>query len=211
MRTFSRILILAPHTDDGELGCGGSISKFLEEKKHVFYAAFSIAEKSVPPEFPKDILESEFRKATGVLGIDKDNLTIYRHEVRTFSYHRQEILEDIIALKNEIKPDLIFIPSLADLHQDHKVIAEEGVRAFKASTVLGYEQPWNNISFNASCLIRLEERHISKKIEALECYKTQKNRDYMNEEFIKSLARTRGVQIGTRYAEAFEVIRWVID
>jgi len=211
MEAFSRVLVLAPHTDDGELGCGGTIARLLEEKKQVFYTAFSIAEKSVPPEFPSNILETEVKKATDALGIKENNLIIKHYEVRTFPYHRQEILEDIVSLRKEIKPALIFMPSLADLHQDHKVIAEEGARAFKASTVLCYEQPWNNLSFGTSCLVRLEERHISKKIEALKCYGTQKNRDYMSEEFIRGLARTRGVQIGTRYAEAFEVVRWVIN
>ena len=210
-KPFSKVLVLAPHTDDGELGCGGTIARFLDEGKQVFYAAFSIAEKSVPPDYPKNILESELREAMRVLGIKEENIFVYKYEVRTFSYHRQEILEDIISLKNKLKPDLILMPSLSDLHQDHRVIAEEGLRAFKAFTILGYEQPWNNIGFNTTSLVPLQESHISKKIAALNCYKTQQNRGYMSQEFIRSLARTRGVPIGAEYAEAFEVVRWVIN
>ena len=108
-----------------------------------------------------------------------------------------------------MQPDLVFIPSPNDLHQDHKVIAEEGIRAFKKSTILGYEMPWNNISFNTISFIPLEERHIKKKIDALRCYETQRYRSYLSEDFIRSLARTRGTQIEVEYAEAFEVIRWV--
>lgn len=210
MQSFSRVLVIAPHTDDGELGCGGSIVKFLEQGTEVYYAAFSVAEKSVPPGFPKNALEIELKNATKVLGIGSRNLAIYRYEVRTFSYHRQEILEDIIALRNDLKPDVVFIPSLNDLHQDHKVIAEEGVRAFRKSAILSYEEPWNNMSFNTASFIILGERHVQKKVEALKHYETQKHRSYFNEEFIRSLARTRGTQIETEYAEAFEVIRWVI-
>ena len=206
---FSRVLILAPHTDDGELGCGGTIARFVEEGKEVYYAAFSVAEKSVPEGFPKNILETEVRKAMKILGVSESNLLIYKYEVRTFSYHRQEILEDIISLRKELQPDLVFIPSPNDLHQDHKVIAEEGIRAFKKSTILGYEMPWNNISFNTISFIPLEERHIKKKIDALRCYETQRYRSYLSEDFIRSLARTRGTQIEVEYAEAFEVIRWV--
>ena len=206
---FSVILILAPHTDDGELGCGGTIARFVEEGKEVYYAAFSVAEKSVPEGFPKNILKTEVRKAMKILGVPESNLLIYRYEVRTFSYHRQEILEDIISLRKELQPDLVFIPSPNDLHQDHKVIAEEGIRAFKKSTILGYEMPWNNISFNTISFIPLEERHIRKKIDALRCYETQRYRSYLSEDFIRSLARTRGTQIEVEYAEAFEVIRWV--
>jgi len=206
---FSRVLILAPHTDDGELGCGGTIARFVEDGKEVYYAAFSVAEKSVPEGFPKNILEIEVRKAMKVLGVSESDLLIYKYEVRTFSYHRQEILEDIISLRKELQPDLVFIPSPNDLHQDHKVMAEEGIRAFKKSTILGYEMPWNNISFNTISFIPLEERHIKKKIDALRCYETQRYRSYLSEDFIRSLARTRGTQIEVEYAEAFEVIRWV--
>ena len=207
---FLRVLILAPHTDDGELGCGGTIARFVEDGKEVYYAAFSVAEKSVPEGFPRNILEIEVRKAMKILGVSESNLLIYKYEVRTFSYHRQEILEDIISLRKGLQPDLVFIPSPNDLHQDHKVIAEEGIRAFKKSTILGYEMPWNNISFNTISFIPLEERHIRKKIDALRCYETQRYRSYLSEDFIRSLARTRGTQIEVEYAEAFEVIRWVL-
>jgi len=78
------------------------------------------------------------------------------------------------------------------------------------ATLLGYEEPWNNISFNTSSFVPLEERHVRKKIDALKEYKTQMYRNYLNEDFIKGLAKTRGVQINKEYAEAFEVIRWVI-
>ena len=207
---FRRVLVLAPHTDDGELGCGGTISKFIEDGKEVFYAAFSVAEKSVPDGYPKNILETELKKATKILGILDKNIYIYRYEVRTFSYHRQKILEDILSLRNELKPDLVLIPSLNDLHQDHKVVAEEGLRAFKKFSMLGYEQPWNNISFNTLSFVQLEKRHIDKKVMALKCYETQKYRTYLNEKFLRSLAITRGTQIEVEYAETFEVVRWVL-
>ncbi|MCD6211141.1 MAG: PIG-L family deacetylase [Methanophagales archaeon] len=207
---FSKLLIIAPHTDDGELGCGGTIARFIEEGKEVYYAAFSVAEKSVPEGFPKNELEIEVKRAMKVLGVPENNLFIYRYEVRTFSYYRQDILEDLVKLKKELEPTLIFIPSLNDLHQDHKTIAEEGCRAFKTATLLGYEEPWNNISFKTSSFVPLEKRHIKKKIDALKEYKTQRYRSYLNEDFIRGLAKTRGTQINKDYAEAFEVIRWII-
>lgn len=206
----SKILVIAPHTDDGELGCGGTIAKFVEEGKEVYYAAFSVAEKSVPDGFSKNELEIEVRRAINILGVPKDNLLIYKYEVRTFSYHRQDILDDLVNLKKELNPKLIFIPTLNDLHQDHKTIAEEGCRVFKMETLLGYEEPWNNISFNTSAFVPLEDRHVKKKVNALKEYKTQKYRSYLNEDFIRSLAKTRGTQINKEYAEAFEVIRWIL-
>ncbi|MEM2175060.1 MAG: PIG-L deacetylase family protein [Candidatus Micrarchaeia archaeon] len=207
---FRVIVVLAPHTDDGELGCGGSIVKLLEEGKEVYYVAFSTAETSVPEGFPKNILELEVREATRILGISPSNLIVYKYEVRKLNYVRQEILEELVKIRKEINPDLIFMPSSYDIHQDHQTVAMEGIRAFKRSSILGYELPWNNIRFNTQAFIKLEKRHIIRKIEALKAYKSQSHRDYLKDEFMWSLARTRGVQIGVEYAEAFEVIRWLI-
>jgi len=208
-----KILVLAPHTDDLEFGCGGTIAKLSEPDRNneIYCAAFSACKISVRSEFPEDILITEIKAASKILNIPEENLILFDYNVRTFNYKRQEILDDILKLKYKIVPDLVFIPSLNDLHQDHFTIAQEGFRAFKFSSLLSYELPWNNLSFNTASFVRLENRHIEKKIEAIKEYKSQAHRSYANEEFIKSLARTRGVQINCHYAECFEVIRWIID
>ena len=207
---FDKILILAPHTDDGEFGCGASIAKFIEEGTNVFYAAFSLAEESVPSKFPRNILEKEVKAATKKLGIKPQNLLLFKYSVRHFAYKRQEILEDLVKLNKKIKPDLVFMPCLQDLHQDHSTIAIEGLRAFKKTSILGYEIPWNNINFATQCFIIFKEMHFKKKLNALDCYNSQKSKSYASEEFIRSLAITRGTQIGQKYAEVFEVMRWII-
>ncbi|MEO7988838.1 MAG: PIG-L deacetylase family protein [Chryseolinea sp.] len=206
---FRNVLVLAPHTDDGELGAGGTIAKLIESQATVYYAAFSTAEKSVPDGFPKDILKTEVKNATFKLGIDSSNLLIYNYEVRKLNYVRQEILEKLIDLRKQIDPDLVLLPSLNDIHQDHSTVAQEGLRAFKQKTILGYELIWNNLTFSTSCFVKLDASHIEKKCQALKEYKSQQHRDYISEEFVRSLAKTRGVQIGSDYAEAFEVIRLI--
>ena len=202
--------MLSPHTDDAELGCGGSIAKFLEEGKDVYYVALSSCEKSVPPEYPPDILKKEVKKATRALGIKEENLILYDFPVRDFPEHRQKILDTLIEIRERIKPEIVFTPSSYDTHQDHITVMKETLRAFKKCTILGYEQPWNNITFNTLAFIPLREEHIQKKIDALKCYETQKYRKYLNPEFIRGLANTRGTQLEEKYAEAFEVIRWVL-
>ena len=102
------------------------------------------------------------------------------------------------------------MPSLNDIHQDHSTIAQEGLRAFKNTTILGYELIWNNLTFNTTSFVKLDKKHIQAKCSALKEYKSQGIRDYMSEEFIFALAKTRGVQIGAEFAESFEVIRFVI-
>ena len=81
-------------------------------------------------------------------GIDKEHLFILDYPVREFTSHRQDILDDMIKIGNRLNPDYVFAPSLNDVHQDHHVIAEEAIRAFKKTTLFAYEVPWNNLQFN---------------------------------------------------------------
>ncbi len=205
-----KVIILAPHTDDGELGCGATIAKILEEGAQVHYVALSTAEESVPEGFPKNRLEIEVREATKKLGIPEENLFVLQHQVRKLNYVRQEILESLIEIRNKVKPDMVFLPSSKDIHQDHITVTQEGIRAFKFSTILGYELIWNNLSFSTDCFIRVTKEQVDKKIEALACYETQDGKNYMDPDFIRSLAKIRGTQIGSDFAEAFELIRWII-
>lgn len=204
-----RILILAPHTDDGELGCGGTISKLSTDGAVVYYAAFSDSKKSLAATLPPDTLRMECKKATAILGIKESNLFFFDFDVRTFPSHRQEILDEMVKLNKTIQPDLVFAPAVSDVHQDHGVIHFESLRAFKYSSLLGYELPWNNSSFNTQCFIKLSEKHIQTKLLALNAYESQSKRNYFTEDFIKSLATVRGLQANTKYAEAFEVYKLI--
>jgi len=210
VHTFENVLVLAPHTDDAEFACGGTISRFIESGVRVHCVAFSAAEESVPAGLPKDVLRAEMVKAMAVLGVGESSLEILTYPVRHFPQHRQSILEDLVRLARSRNPDLVLLPSTHDTHQDHKVISEEGFRAFKRTTILGYEVPWNNLTFVTNCFVSLEPRHAEKKLAALKCYYSQLGRDYIDEDFIRSLLRTRGGQMGGRYAEAFEVVRWLV-
>jgi LmbE family N-acetylglucosaminyl deacetylase len=211
LKFFKTVMVLAPHTDDGELGSGGCITRLIESGATVYYLAFSTAQKSVPSNFPSNILKTEVLNATEKLGISKGNVILYDYEVRRLNYFRQEILENLIDIRQNISPDLVLVPSLKDIHQDHSTVAQEALRAFKQTTILGYELIWNNLSFNTNVFVKLNHHHIQKKCDSLKEYKSQSHREYMSEEFIFSLAKARGVQIGSTYAESFEVIRWVIN
>ncbi len=204
------ILVLAPHTDDGELGCGATLARALSEGSSVHYVAFSTAEASVPLGFPRNQLEIEVREATAILGIPQQQLIVYKYEVRKLNYIRQEILEQLVHLRSMLSPDLVFLPSSQDIHQDHLVVAQEGLRAFKQCSILGYELIWNNRSFDADCFVPVTEAQVDRKIEALQAYKTQAGKTFMQSDFLKAMARVRGTQIGVPFAEAFEVVRWIV-
>jgi N-acetylglucosamine malate deacetylase 1 len=209
IEAWRRVLVLAPHTDDGEFGCGGTMARLVESGVDVRYVAFSIATKSLPDGFPPDTLAREVREATLEIGIPSERLMVHDFEVRAFPGHRQEILEMLIDLWAEWPPDAVLQPSLGDIHQDHQVIAAEGLRAFKRTTVLGYEIPWNTLNFNYQAYVSLEQRHVERKVAALARYESQQHRNYANEEYIWNLARTRGINVGRDLAEVFEVYRVV--
>ena len=209
MLSNKTVLVLAPHTDDGELGCGGAIAKLIDQGSKVFYVAFSTAEASVPAGFPRNQLAVEVKFATEKLGIPPDQLFVYKYQVRKLNYMRQEILEELIRLRPFVQPDIVFLPSSRDIHQDHMTIHKEGIRAFKRSTILGYELIWNNLSFSTDCFIEINRSQLDRKIEALKAYKTQEGKAYMDAKFIESMAIVRGKQIEVPYAEAFEAIRLI--
>lgn len=209
IEAWRRVLVLAPHTDDGEFGCGGTMARLVDAGADVRYVAFSIATKSLPPGFAPDTLAREVREATAELGIPAEHLIVHDFDVRTFPDHRQEILELLIDLAGEFRPDAVLMPCLRDMHQDHQVIAAEGLRAFKRTTVLGYEIPWNLIEFAGHVYVTLDRPHVERKVAALERYASQQHRNYANAEYIWNLARTRGINVGRELAEAFEVYRIV--
>src|SRR5256885_1954892 len=103
------------------------MARLADAGAEIRYVAFSIATKSLPEGFPPDTLAREVREATAELGIPPDKLTVHDFDVRTFPTRRQDILELLIALWEEWRPDAVFQPSLHDVHQDHQVVAAEGL------------------------------------------------------------------------------------
>ena len=206
---LARVLVLAPHTDDAELGCGGTLSRLVELKHDVSVAVFSIASDSLPAELPRDTLKHEFLDSMRVLGIPSGNALVREYPVRRLSEYRQSILEELVVLRKEIAPDVVFLPCNQDTHQDHQVIHTEGVRAFKNRSLLGYELPWNTFDFGPQLIVGLEDRHMECKWSMLQAYDSQMvlGRQYFSRDLIYGLARVRGAQANKEFGEGFQVIR----
>lgn len=210
-KSFDRVLVMSPHPDDGEVSAGGTIARFVDEGKEIYYAAFSNCEKSIPDHCSKDILKEECLAATKELGIPKSNVNFFNFEVREFPRFRQEILDSIIRIGREIQPNLVITPSSFDTHQDHHIIHVESLRAFKKSSAIwGMEHPWNNLNFRTEIFVELDESFIQNKISALKKYNSQSFRTYFDENYIRASAFTRGTMIDIKYAEVFECVREII-
>lgn len=209
LSSFARVLVLCAHTDD-EFGCAGTILRLVEAGARVRYLALSRCEDSVPEGLPPDVLERECRVCTERLGIAREDVQVLDFRVRYFPTVRQEILETLVRVNREYRPDLVLIPSSFDTHQDHATLFQEGFRAFKHASVLGYELPQNLISFDNSAFVELSEADLRRKVEALSAYESQGFRTYSSREFIYGLAKVRGVQCNSEFAEAFESVRLIL-
>lgn len=200
---FERVLVLSPHTDDAELGAGGTISRLIEEGSRVNYVAFSA---------PHEALRGECARALKMLR-SKNNgasLSILKFERRKFHENRQEILQWLYDFNEENGPDLVLTPSRADAHQDHRTITNEVIRCFKKSSIFGYILRWNCVMIKEDVTVQLEDRHVRAKIAALGQYLSQSSRPYFDPEYQRFEAYVRGLGCPSHFAEAFEMIRLVI-
>lgn len=204
----SRVLALGGHTDDIELGCGATLSRFRRQGAEVAVAAFSRAELSRPKGTPEDILEQEFRSAMTQLGVNDDQVHCFRYPVRTMAAHRQEILDALIRLRREVDPDLVITMSQHDTHQDHEVISAESVRAFRSRGLIAYQSPWNQRQTATPLFIEVTPDDFRMKMQMLQEYRTQTElgRPYMRQEYVEASLRFYGQQAGLDMAEAFEIL-----
>jgi len=162
----------------------------------------------LPPEVSSYTRVRECREAGKILGVDK--LVVSDFPVRQFERYRQSILETLIKIDGWYKPNFIFTPSINDNHQDHITIAKEARRAFRYKTIYGYRGLSNDLHTLPTMFCAINKRDLKLKLTAVDCYKSQSNKLYMKKEYIVGLAIVAGAQIGKRFAESFEILRYVI-
>lgn len=196
--TFKHILVLSPHTDDAELGCGGMLAKYDCRKTVVAFSR------------PKDCKEQITEEWKNALSLLECEFELRNFPIREMQSHRQQILDNLIDLRDKYEPDAVLIPASTDTHQDHEVIANEAKRAFKGCTILGYELPWNHYEFTNTGYVELSKCNMDAKWQALQCYQSQSERPYFDREHVYGLGRVRGVQCKAPYGEAFEVVRVIL-
>ncbi|MDH4330672.1 MAG: PIG-L family deacetylase [Candidatus Moranbacteria bacterium] len=199
------ILAIAPHLDDIELGCFGTLHQLSSHNK-IYYFSLS---------FPRDCDQSEFiknrvQKSLKLLSTPHENLITHDFDSRDLNKSRPEILQNFYDLNKKINPDIIFVPSSADVHQSHQVAHEEALRIFKNKTILGYELPWNNFTFIPDIFFKLRKEDIDAKNKAITFFPSHGKDSFFENGIIQDLARLRGKQIGAELAESFELIRMVI-
>lgn len=207
-----KIVAVGAHPDDIELACGGTLA-YAKENGHEVYMVIitGASSKDHNDNYIRtdEEAKSEQVQAAKVLGVD--NLYILGFEDMSVPYSK-ELVSSLDKIINEIDPDVIFTHFVFDTHQDHIRTAQSTLSAArKQNTILLYE-PINPsgrgyIPFRAQVYFDITST-IDKKLDSLKAHKSQYSKYGDNWiESIKARAKFRGFEIGSEYAECFELVR----
>ncbi len=197
-----KILFFGAHPDDIEIGCGALISHIAGQTE-VLCVTLSDNQKNP---LLKNVV-AEHYNSMAVLGIQKEQSILSTFETRRFQQFRQEILEYMISFKQSFNPDIVFLHTKSDLHQDHSTVTEEGLRAFRGTTVLGYDVIRSSYGFFPHFLIEVNEMDVQKKVNSLAEYKTYAGKYYFDPELTRSILIKNGALAERKYAEGFDILR----
>jgi LmbE family N-acetylglucosaminyl deacetylase len=194
-------LCLGAHSDDIEIGCGGTILKLIGNMKDlVFYwVVFSADERR----------KQEASESANVLLRNATEKTVVIKDFRDgfFPYVGGEIKEYFETLKQAFSPDLIFTHYRNDLHQDHRIISELTWNTFRDHFILEYEIPkYDGDLGSPNVLVYVDDETCKRKIRHIvDTFRTQTENQWFTEETLKAILRLRGIESNspTGYAEGF--------
>lgn len=199
-----RVLFLGAHPDDIELGCGALLHHIVGQTDVL---CVTLSDNHSNPHLKN--VKDEHYKSMSVLGMPKDKVILGPFTTRVFQNARQDILEYFLKLRKDFGPDLIFVHSKQDVHQDHNTMTDEALRAFRGITVLGFDVVRSSYGFFPHFLVEVTEEDVNKKIAALSQYETYRDRYYFNSELTRSIMLRHGALAERQFAEGFDILRIV--
>ena len=197
-----RILFLGAHPDDIELGCGALIAHIAKKTE---IHCITLSDNKINPSL-RNLLDEHFQSLK-VLGVPRERIIIGSFETRRFPQARQEILEYLIELNRKIEPDIVFVHTQADLHQDHATVTLETLRAFRGTSIFGYDVIRSSYGFFPTFLAEVEEKDVELKLKALAEYDTYNNKYYFKPEVTRATLIRHGAIAERPYAEGFDILR----
>jgi LmbE family N-acetylglucosaminyl deacetylase len=201
-----KVLFIGAHPDDIELGCGALIAN-IAKRSEVLCVTLSDNQKN--PAL-KHIVEEHYR-SMAILGVPRDHDRVEPFETRCFPHDRQEILEYLFQLNRQFRPDIVFAHTKADIHQDHNVVTEEALRAFRGTTLLGFDALRSSYGFFPHFLVEVSEQDATRKIQALMEYKTYDEKYYFDPDVLRATLIRHGALAERPFAEGFDILRIVGD
>jgi len=223
VKNKKRVLVVAPHPDDETLGVGGTIAKYSAQGDEVFVLMVS---GHLPPIYSRKAYEetvSEAYSAFSVLGVEKSEfLEIPATMIGDQPLH--EVNARISKVVNDFNPHIVLCP-YPDRHIDHRLVFDsvmvatrpvgvgkdiEIVAAYETLSETHWNAPHIEPNFTPNWVVDISD-HISKKLNALECYKSQISEfpGPRSIEAVEALAKFRGTQAGFGYGEGFHIVRMI--
>jgi LmbE family N-acetylglucosaminyl deacetylase len=195
------VLLIGAHSDDVEIGCGGTILKLLESNGNVDVHWVVLSSDDVRAE------EARASAALFLKNANRSDIAVEAFRGSYFPYVGGDVKEYFDSLGARVKPDLIFTHSRADLHQDHRLVCELTWNTFRKHLILEYEIPkYDGDLGRPNVYVSLEDRLCNQKIETLmSSFKSQLDKHWFTEETFRALLRLRGIESRSPsgYAEAF--------
>jgi LmbE family N-acetylglucosaminyl deacetylase len=203
MKFYGKVVcFIGAHPDDIELGAGALIAH-INKQAEIYCITLSQNDKNPALEH----LIAEQKESMDILGVPFEHLLQGAFETRRFPHARQEILEFLIDFNKKFHPDIIFTHTKSDIHQDHATVTGEVLRAFRGSTVLGFDVIRSSYGFFPQFLVEVSEEDIETKIKALAAYKTYKDKYYFDPEVTRATLIRHGALAESRFAEGFDILR----
>jgi N-acetylglucosamine malate deacetylase 1 len=204
--TFSgrRVCFIGAHPDDIELGCGALISHIVDQTDIL---CVTLSDNQKNPDLIN--LPAEHFQSMAILGVPNEKVVLGQFETRRFPHARQEILEYMLNIHHEFKPEIVFVHTKSDIHQDHGTVTEEALRAFRGVTVLGFDVIRSSYGFFPNFLVEVTKEDVEKKVNALKAYKTYASRYYFDSEITRATLIRNGGLAERPFAEGFDILRIV--
>ena len=199
-----KVCFIGAHPDDIELGCGAFISNIIG-KTDIMCVTLSDNQKN--PALSH--LVEELYRSMEILGVSHNQVKLEAFITRRFPELRQEILEYLYQLNREYQPDIVFTHTRSDIHQDHQQTTEEVLRAFRGTTVLGFDALRSSYGFFPHFLVEVTEADVQRKIQALMEYATYNDKYYFNAEVLRATLIRHGALAERPFAEGFDILRIV--
>jgi len=225
---MDRVLVIAPHPDDAELGMGGTIVKHKQQNDYVAVATLCTENFRNCPGEPTDQQQgvhsvNEAINAQKVL--DYDDLLLCGLNDQTLDGPIINILDVLEPIYNKVKPSIVYVTHYGDNNQDHRaafeatqVLCRPGGK-YPPKKFLTYETPSSteqapklqHTVFLPNYYITLTAEDLEKKIQAFECYKSEIRPlpNPRNADGLCNYAIVRGMECNADFAEAFQLIRYI--
>lgn len=199
--SIRKVLCLGAHADDIEIGCGGTLLQLAAEQPELEVTWVVLSGQH------ERALEAQSSAAAFLQGVARKRVHFAGFRDSYFPFQGEQIKEFVERIRDETDPDLIFTHRRDDLHQDHRLVSELTLCAWRNHLILEYEIPKYDGDLGApNAFVRLDEATARRKVELLEThFASQRSKPWFSADTFLGLMRLRGIECNSpgRYAEAF--------